>query len=240
MRIDEMVCTACEECIPWCPVGAIQSASGAVEIDFDQCVECGNCLRYAPCPVNAIEESPEAMEWPRVLRREFSDPGIQHSTTKGFGRGTEESKTNDVTGRVKKGSVGMAMEFGRPGIATRLAELEKMTTALARAGVHFEEKNPVTFLLSNPTTGAMREDVRNERVLSAILEVEFDVERLPMMVGVVKEIAPTLETVFSWGLFTRLNDDMDTPVIGMLKELGLPIRPNAKVNMGLGRPLVDD
>ena len=180
------------------------------------------------------------MEWPRVLRREFSDPGIQHSTTKGFGRGTEESKTNDVTGRVKKGRVGMAMEFGRPGIATRLSELEKMTTALAKTGVHFEEKNPVTFLLADPATGTMKSDVRNERVLSAILEVEFDVERLPLMVGVVKEIAPTLETVFSWGLFTRLDDNMDTPVIGMLKDLGMPVRPNAKVNMGLGRPLVTD
>ncbi len=240
MQIDQMVCTACEECIPWCPVDAIQARNGTVEIDFDQCVECGNCHRYAPCPVAAIEESPEAMEWPRVLRREFSDPGIRHSTTKGFGRGTEESKTNDVTGRVKRGRVGMAMEFGRPGIATRLAELEKMTMALARAGVHFEEKNPVTFLLSDPASGTMKDDVRNERVLSAIVEVEFDVERLPVMVGVVKEVAPSLETVFSWGLFTRLNDDMDTPVIGMLEDLGFSVRPNAKVNMGLGRPLVND
>lgn len=240
MQIDQMVCTACEECIPWCPVDAIKSEAGAVVIDFDGCVECGNCIRYAPCPVNAIEESLEAAAWPRVLRKEFSDPGIQHSTTKGFGRGTEESKTNDVTGRVKKGQVAMAMEFGRPGIATRLGELEKMTTALASAGVHFEEKNPVTFLLSDPASGTMREDVKNERVLSAILEIETDVERLPQMVEVVKGVAPELETVFSWGLFTRLNDDMDTPVIGMLEELGITVRPNAKVNMGLGKPLVTD
>lgn len=109
MYIDTMLCTGCGECIPYCPVEAIREANGAVEIDFDGCVECGTCRRYAPCPVEAIQESPEAMEWPRVLRREYSDPGVPHSTTKGYGRGTEESKTNDVTGRVKRGRVGMGM-----------------------------------------------------------------------------------------------------------------------------------
>ncbi len=235
-----MVCTACEECISYCPVEAIKVAEGAVGIDFDGCVECGTCLRYAPCPVDAIQESPEADQWPRTLRREFSDPGIMHPTTKGFGRGTEESKTNDVTGRVKRGKVGMAMEFGRPGIATRLSELEKMTTVLAREGVHFEQKNPVTFLLADPATGTMKDDVRNERVLSAIVEVEFDMAELPRMVNAVRNVAPNLDTVFSWCLFTRVDDDGTIPVLPALKELGMPVRPNAKVNMGLGRPLVEE
>lgn len=240
MYIDQGMCTGCEECLPWCPVSAIRRLEGAVVIDFDQCVECGNCRRFAPCPAECIEESPEASIWPRVLRREFSDPGIRHPSTKGFGRGTEESKTNDVTGRVKRGRVGMAMEFGRPGIATRLSELEKMTLAMAKAGVHMEEKNPVTSLLADPDTGTMRDDVKRERVLSAILEIEFDLDRLPIIVNIVKDVAPTLETVFSWGVFTRLDDDMHTPVIDMLEDLGVSVRPNAKVNMGLGRPLVDN
>ena len=161
MYIDQNLCASCEECIAYCPVKAIHNRDGSVQIDFDGCVECGTCKRYAACPVDAIQESPEAMEWPRVLRREYSDPGIAHSTTKGFGRGTEESKTNDLTGRVKRGRIGMGMEFGRPGIATRLGEVEKMTMALARKGVHFEAANPVTFLLSNPGTGKIRDDVKN-------------------------------------------------------------------------------
>ncbi len=240
MQIDQMVCTACEECIPYCPVRAVKLVNGAVEIDFDECVECGTCRRYAPCPVDAIQESPEASQWPRVLRREFSDPGVPHSTTKGYGRGTEESKTNDVTGRVKRGRVGMCMEFGRPGTGTRLSELEKMTTALATAGVHFEDRNPVTFLLADPVTGAMREDVKNERVLSAIVEIEFGIERLPEMVTTIKGVAGKLDTVFSWCLYTRFDEDGSIPVIPMLERLGLKPRPNAKVNMGLGRPLVED
>ncbi len=240
MQIDQMVCIGCGECIAYCPVKAVKQESGVAEIDFDLCVECGTCKRYAPCPVDAIHESPETDQWPRVLRREFSDPGIAHSTTKGYGRGTEESKTNDVTGRVKPGRVALAMEFGRPGISTRLGELEKMTTALAGAGVHFEEKNPVTFLLADPATGKMREDVKNERVLSAILEIEFNTDQLPRMLSVVEGVEQSLDTVFSLGLYTRLNDDGSIPVLSMLEGLGVPVRPNAKVNMGLGKPLVLD
>jgi len=218
----------------------MRDENGVVEIDFDLCVECGTCKRYAPCPADAIHESPETEQWPRVLRREFSDPGIAHSTTKGFGRGTEESKTNDVTGRVKRGRLGLAMEFGRPGISTRLGELEKMTTALAGAGVHFEEKNPVTFLLADPAAGKMREDVKNERVLSAILEIEFDTDQLPRMLSVVEAVAQSLDTVFSLGLYTQLNDDGSIPALSILDQLGVSVRPNAKVNMGLGRPLMLD
>lgn len=240
MRIDEVTCTGCGECIPYCPVFATKEVAGTVAIDFDGCVECGSCLRYAPCPVDAIQESPETDRWPRLLRREFSNPGAQHSTTKGYGRGTEESKTNDVTGRVKRGQVGMAMEFGRPGISTALGELEKMTTAMATAGVHFEEKNPVTFLLAGPTTGRMKDDVRNERVLSAILEVEFPVEKIPVMVPLAEKVAETLDTVFSFGMFMRIEDDGSIPALDVLKGLGVQIRPNAKVNMGLGKPRAQD
>ncbi len=242
MHINPDLCIACEVCLPYCPVSAIESRGGSVTIDFDRCVECGTCRRHSDCPTDAFEESPEADVWPRLLRREFSDPGERHSTTKGFGRGTEEAKTNDVTGRVKRGRLGMAMEFGRPGISTRLSEMEKMTTALAAAGVHFEEKNPVTFLLADASTGTMREDVRNERVLSAILEVEFDQNRLADIVPIVESVAETLDTVFSWGLYMRLERDgtVPAPVLATLKRLGVAVRPNAKVNMGLGRPLVKD
>jgi NAD-dependent dihydropyrimidine dehydrogenase PreA subunit len=234
-----MVCTGCGECVPYCPIDAIKEINGTFEIDFDGCVECGTCIRYAPCPVNAIAESPETAQWPRTLRQQFSDPGITHSTTKAHGRGTEESKTNDVTGRVKRGRVGLAMEFGRPGISTRLTEMEKMTSALAKAGVHFEERNPVTFLLADPTTGEMKEDVRNERVLSGILEIEFDIARLPEIMSVVRDVSETIDTVFSLGLYTRFDDDGSIPVMPILEELSIPVRPNAKINVGLGRPLVD-
>jgi hypothetical protein len=49
----------------------------------------------------------------------------------------------------------------------------------------------------------------------------------------------TLDTVVSVGLVSRFDDDDTLPVIDRLKEMGVLTRPNAKINVGLGRPLVD-
>jgi hypothetical protein len=148
-------------------------------------------------------------------------------------------KTNDVTGRFKRGDYGMALEFGRPGIATRLGDVEKATRALAAVGVHFEEKNPVYALFENPATGAFKPEVRNERVLSAIVEVGFPVARLPQVLAAVKHVAQQISTVFSLDLITRFEPDGAIAVLADLERLGFPARPNAKINLGLGRPLID-
>ncbi len=66
-------------------------------------------VRFDPepdvCPTAAFE--PDKLEWPRVVRRAFSDPRVPHESTGVHGRGTEEVKTNDVSGRVGAGEVGV-------------------------------------------------------------------------------------------------------------------------------------
>ena len=149
MRIDDATCTGCGECIPYCPVDAIALEGGLAAIDQDRCVECGTCMRVAPCPTESIFRGQDSFEWPRSVRTAFSDPLVPHKETGVRGRGTEEVKTNDVTGRVKRGRIGMAMEFGRPGVGTDFHEVEKMTMALAQLGANFEPNNPLTFLMED-------------------------------------------------------------------------------------------
>src|SRR5713226_7375724 len=124
-------------------------------------------LRFDPepdvCPTAAFE--PEELVWPRVVRRAFSDPRVPHESTGIEGRGTEEVKTNDITGRVKVGEVGFTIEFGRPGVGVWFYDIQKMCHALAHAGVAFEKKNPVTSLMSAVAPGTLREDSLNEKVL---------------------------------------------------------------------------
>lgn len=237
MRINDD-CIACGVCFFYCPVGAIQDRGDRMFIDEELCVECGVCRRNANCPTDAIFQPPESDVYPRVLRKEFSDPTVPHPHTRGFGRGTEEMKTNDVTGRFKRGFYGLALEFGRPGIATRLGEVEKATRALAAVGVHFEPQNPVFALMANPTTGEFKPEVRNERVLSAIVEVSFPCEKLPQVLAAVRQIAAQVDTVFSLDLITRFEPDGTIAVLPELKRLGFPARPNAKINLGLGKPLI--
>jgi hypothetical protein len=59
---------------------------------------------------------------------------------------------------------------------------------------------------------------------------------------VISRLVPILEevdTVVSWGLITRFSEEGKLPVMERLRELGLSPRPNAKINLGLGRPLID-
>src|SRR5689334_887622 len=188
MRINPEKCVACGNCTYVCPMEAIyiDPATNRAKIDADECVECYACynglsqehlnptlvravrrvlkwarIRFDPepdvCPTAAFE--PDELTWPRVVRRAFSDPRVPHESTGIDGRGTEEVKTNDVTGRVGLNEVGFTIELGRPGVGTRFYEIQEMSRALARAGVSFEKRNPVTTLMSDVGTGTIREDI---------------------------------------------------------------------------------
>ena len=141
------------------------------------------------CPVKAIYEPRETMEWPRSVRKVFSDPTSKHENTGVRGRGTEEVKTNDVTARFKIGFFGIALEFGRPGVGTRLGDVEVITKALAEEGIGFEAANPLTFLMEDASTGIIKAEVRNEKVLSAIVEFVIPQQDLEQICTKVYEVA---------------------------------------------------
>lgn len=240
MRIDENTCTGCWECVPYCPVGAMLPEDGIVRVDEEVCLECGTCLRTAPCPTQSIYEPESVYEWPRSVRKVFSDPKAVHKETNVPGRGTEECKTNDVTGRVKRGRVGVAMELGRPGVGTDFHDVEKVAMAMAALGVHFEPCNPLTGLMADRTTGKIKDDVMGERVLSAIVEIDAEIEQLPLVLETARSVAKEINTVFSLDVICRFDPDGSIPVLPMLEELGITPRPNAKINIGAGQPLCNE
>jgi len=263
MLIDQAKCVACGNCIPVCPVGAIyiDPAAGRARVNQDECVECHACyrgmskehlwppmvravrrvarafrFRFDPepdiCPTDAL--SPQELAWPRIVRRAFSDPLVSHESTGIHGRGTAEVKTNDVTGRVKEGEAGFVIEFGRPGVGARFRDIQKMTTALAALGVEFERQNPVTSLMSDAGRGAIREDVLDEKVLSAIVEVKVGLEQVPRILRAVEEVARQVDTVVAVGVSTRCAGDGSEPLAAVLAAEGYPAY-RGKTNLGLGR-----
>jgi NAD-dependent dihydropyrimidine dehydrogenase PreA subunit len=239
MKIDSQRCTSCLECIEFCPMDAMYEGHECVEISQDECVECGVCLRAEVCPTDAIFMPEESLQYPRRVRALFSNPPLKFPDG-GGGRGTAEMKNNDVTGRYKRGEYAMLLEFGRPGIGTRIAEIEKVTRALAPLDVHYEEANPAYYLLmEDKSSGKLKAEFMQEKVLSAILEFKIKEHQLE---EVAKALFPALEevdTVVSWGLITRFAEDGTLPVLDKLTSLGFSPRPNAKINVGLGRPLID-
>jgi ferredoxin len=264
MWINPDKCVACGNCTYVCPMGAIyiDPVIKRAKVDRDECVECYSCfhgmsqehlnptivrgmrklfqmmrLRFDPepdvCPTAAFE--PDKLEWPRVVRRAFSDPRVPHESTGVQGRGTEEVKTNDVSGRVKYGEVGFTIEFGRPGVGVWFHEIQKMTWALARAGVAFEKKNPITSLMSDVATGTIREDILGEKILSAIVEIKVTADRTEEIIRLVREVESQVDTVIALGVGARCDDSGEETVIApMLEKLGYNL-VRAKTNIGLGR-----
>jgi ferredoxin len=262
VKINKDKCVGCANCVPVCSVGAIYiSDDGLAEINRETCVECYNChrslspehlpagltrlirkilksvsLRFQPdpdvCPTDAFDA--EDLEWPRIVRRAFSDPMVTHESTGVHGRGTEEVKTNDVSGRIKQGEVGLVVEFGRPGIGTYFRDVQDVTTALATEKITFEAGNPVTQLMTDVTTGQIREDLLDEKVLSCIVEVTVKLEDTAAALEALKQISKTANTVISIGASTVCHEDGSDPLKDILHGAGFGLGW-AKVNLGLGR-----
>lgn len=238
MRIETPSCDGCGQCAPYCPVGAILAdQGGAYTIDEDECVECGVCLRSAACPHKCFKATP--CPWPRSLRPLFSDPTIEHRDSRVPGRGTEESKTNDVTARFLPDEVGLMIEMGRPGLGARLWDVERMTVALAQMGIEVQSANPVRGLIENPKSGRLLPEVLNEKVLSMIVECVIPEDRLHAVLDVIQRTAQDLQSVCSVGLIRRFAN-LDGEVSGesptqWIRRQGVPAAPNGKVNLAMGR-----
>jgi ferredoxin len=267
MSINPDKCVACGNCTYVCPMEAIyiDPVIHRATINRDECVECYSCfnglsqehlnptlvrtmrgifklmrLRFDPepdvCPTAAFE--PDELVWPRVVRRAFSDPRVPHESTGVEGRGTEEVKTNDVSNRVKVGEVGFTIEFGRPGVGARFREIQVMCQALAKAGVSFEKKNPVTSLMSDVATGTLREDILDEKVMSAIVEIKTGIERTEEIIRLVWAVEKKVDTVIAIGVGTRCDAEGEENIVApILEGLGYKL-VRAKTNLGLGRAVL--
>lgn len=231
VRVNDELCVGCKMCLPYCPVEAIAIEDSVAKIDFDICTECGACLRSGICNFNAFEQ--DEIDWPRTVRPQLSDVFTEYQGV--AGRGTEEMKTNDVTGRFKRGFSGIAIELGRPGVATNFRDVELLTKVVAEHGAIFEAKNPVTSYLTDLETGKFPEEILDERVISAIIEILVDNEKLEEMINAILEKSDQLDTVFSLDVVCAVEEDNTVVAQKILDQMGLSYRPNCKTNIGLGK-----
>jgi len=264
MEIDKKKCVGCGNCHTICTMGAIYLAEdGKSEVNQEECVECNTCYRvlrnegYSPwfvrvirkvlstfrlgylaevdvCPTGAL--TPPELEWPRNLRAAFSDPTTVHPGTGLGGRGTEEIKSNDVTGRIRKGEAGIVVELGRPGIGAHFRDVEKIAMTMARLEPFFEPQNPVTQLIVDPRAGKMKEEVLDEKVMSAIIEMKVKLEKIPEILHALERTGREVDTVISVGVSSKCLPDGSAPHEEWVRKAGYSLSPNGKTNLGLGRP----
>jgi ferredoxin len=253
----------CGNCLPYCTMGAIRIENSLGVVNEEECVECNTCyrccvpkgrqpelvravrrllsrlrLRYespmGTCPTGAL--APPELEWPRSLRRAFSDPTVTHDETGVAGRGTEKIKTNDITGRIGPGQAGVVIDLGRPGTGCFLSDISIMTQALAVLDIEFESDNPLTAIMENSEKGILLQEVLGEKVLSAIIEFKISLEQLPGVLETVKTIAAELNTVVCIGVSSRCAEDGAVPHEAVCREAGFLTSLNGKTNLGFGHP----
>jgi hypothetical protein len=116
-----------------------------------------------------------------------------------------------------------------------MREIQLMCWALADAGVTFEKRNPITSLMTDVPTGTLREDILNEKLMSAIVEIKVPVERVEEIVRLVWDVEKRVDTVVALGVGTRCDDNGEDNIVApVLEKLGYSLE-RAKTNIGIGR-----
>jgi spore coat polysaccharide biosynthesis protein SpsF (cytidylyltransferase family) len=104
-------------------------------------------------------------------------------------------------------------------------------------GVEFEPRNPVTSLMADTATGKIREDILNEKILSAIVEFKTSLANAPAILQKVREVAARLDTVVAVGAAARCDAAGENKLEEILAREGFSFI-RGKTNLGLGRASV--
>jgi hypothetical protein len=88
--------------------------------------------------------------------------------------------------------------------------------------------------MSDMETGCLKEEVLQEKVLSAIIEIKLDLTELPTVLQAVERVAQDLDTVISVGVSSRCDPDGSIPHQSVCHEAGFATSLNGKTNLGLG------
>ena len=88
--------------------------------------------------------------------------------------------------------------------------------------------------MTDRSTGEIRDDVLNERVLSAIVESKVNMDRVPEVLRIVEEAASRIDTIVSIGVATRCDREGGNTLEDLLSSNGYAFW-RGKTNLGLGR-----
>jgi len=83
----------------------------------------------------------------------------------------------------------------------------------------------------------MKEEILDEKVLSAIIELKTEMEKIPAFLAALEKVQNEIDTVISVAIASRCLPDGTIPHEEWVRKAGYTLSPNGKTNLGLGRPL---
>jgi len=85
------------------------------------------------------------------------------------------------------------------------------------------------------SSGTLRDDILNEKVMSAIVEIKVPVARTEEIIRVVWDVEKRLDTVVAIGVATRCGEHGEEVIVApILERMGYKVQ-RAKTNIGLGQ-----
>ena len=86
----------------------------------------------------------------------------------------------------------------------------------------------------DPSRGLIREDILNEKILSAIVEIKTRLGQAPLILKKISDLSRAVDTVISVGVSTRCDAAGNDALHEILEREGYPMY-RGKTNLGLGR-----
>jgi len=103
-----------------------------------------------------------------------------------------------------------------------------------------QEESPLAALMPDNKTGKLVDECHDYRLLSVIIEGRCKLEKAKDVLNALLEVEKEVDTVFSVGLISRVDENGDCEALEYLDELGIPRPHRGKVNPGMGKPLSTD
>jgi hypothetical protein len=89
--------------------------------------------------------------------------------------------------------------------------------------------------MTDPSTGDLRGDILQEKILSAIVEIKTQIGQVEEVLRIVHDVNDKIDTVTAVGISTRCDENGEDKILDpLLEQLGF-VHVRAKTNMGLGR-----
>jgi hypothetical protein len=167
-----------------------------------------------------------------VIRETFSSPWAEHETTGVTGRGTEGIKTNDAQNRFEEGDLGVFIEVGRPVLGGRFSDVDRIVRRFKAHGYEVIPHNPISALIDDPETGALKPEILDEKIISCVIEFVLPDTAADELMTMVRVLSAEVESVFSLSVALRADEQGQSPFEELFGS-DVFCLPNAKANIGM-------